>query len=259
MPFTHQPALLDRTIHLARLHPDAQRRHPQALPHGIGRQAGNRATMKFLARNWMKGLVAVALVPFGNTAPEAGDLEPFGGGYPTGSIVIVTHQRQLFCVLDRGRAISYPVGVGKEGMAWHGRASVAEKHVRPAWRKPPSTNGRRYGPIIPGGAPRNPRGAAVLGLSRGNYAIHGHPNAKQRRDRPLPTCADRHSRHRIAVTGASPSAAATINLCTDSCFSAKARDPDTIHRQESRHGASAHIAPAGSSRARSPQDRRRYS
>jgi lipoprotein-anchoring transpeptidase ErfK/SrfK len=132
--------------------------------------------MKFLSRNWTKGLVALALVLFGSTAPEAGDLVPFDGGYPTGSIVIVTHQRQLFYVLGRGRAIRYPVGVGKDGMAWHGRASVAEKHVRPAWRKPPSINGGRYGPIIPGGSPRNPMGAAVLGLSRGNYAIHGTNN-----------------------------------------------------------------------------------
>jgi len=132
--------------------------------------------MKFLSRIWTKGLVAPALVLLGSTAPEAGDLVPFDGDYPTGSIVIVTHQRQLFYVLGRGRAIRYPVGVGKEGMAWHGRASVAEWHVRPAWRKPPSINGGRYGPIIPGGSPRNPMGAAVLGLSRGNYAIHGTNN-----------------------------------------------------------------------------------
>ena len=31
-------------------------------------------------------------------------------------------------------------------------------------------------PTIPGGSPRNPMGAAVLGLDRGNYAIHGTNN-----------------------------------------------------------------------------------
>ncbi len=31
-------------------------------------------------------------------------------------------------------------------------------------------------PAIPGGCPRNPMGAAVLGLDRGNYAIHGTNN-----------------------------------------------------------------------------------
>jgi len=30
--------------------------------------------------------------------------------------------------------------------------------------------------VIPPGSPRNPMGAAVLGLNRGNYAIHGTNN-----------------------------------------------------------------------------------
>mgnify|MGYP000064717006 CR=1 FL=1 len=30
--------------------------------------------------------------------------------------------------------------------------------------------------VIEGGSPRNPMGAAVLGLSHGNYAIHGTNN-----------------------------------------------------------------------------------
>ena len=84
--------------------------------------------------------------------------------------MIVTHARELYYVLGQGQAIRYPVGVGKAGMAWHGRAQIAEKFLRPAWRSPPELGG---GPVIPGGSPRNPMGAAVLGLNRGNYAIHG--------------------------------------------------------------------------------------
>jgi lipoprotein-anchoring transpeptidase ErfK/SrfK len=57
-------------------------------------------------------------------------------------------------------------------MAWHGQASVARKLTRPAWQSPPEVSGS-YGPVIPGGSPRNPMGAAVLGLDNGNYAIHG--------------------------------------------------------------------------------------
>ena len=52
-------------------------------------------------------------------------------------------------------------------MAWHGTGFIARKHLRPAW----SDEGG--GPVIPGGSPRNPMGAAALGLDRGNYAIHG--------------------------------------------------------------------------------------
>lgn len=132
--------------------------------------------MKLPSCKWRKGLIALALALFGATASDAGELVRFDGGHPSGSIVIITHQRQLYYVLGQGRAIRYPVGVGKDGMAWHGRASVAQKHLRPAWRAPPSINGGRYGPIIPGGSPKNPMGAAVLGLSRGNYAIHGTNN-----------------------------------------------------------------------------------
>jgi lipoprotein-anchoring transpeptidase ErfK/SrfK len=106
----------------------------------------------------------------------ARDVVVFSGAYRPGSIVIMTNARQLFFVLGGGRAIRYPVGVGRAGMAWHGRAQVALKRIRPAWQAPPSIAGGVYGPVIPGGSPRNPMGAAVLGLDRGNYAIHGTNN-----------------------------------------------------------------------------------
>jgi lipoprotein-anchoring transpeptidase ErfK/SrfK len=102
-------------------------------------------------------------------AASAREVVPFRG-YETGSIVIVTHARELYYVLGRGQAIRYPVGVGRAGMAWHGHAWVAQKLLRPAWTPPPDI-GR--GSIIPGGSPQNPMGAAVLGLNQGNYAIHG--------------------------------------------------------------------------------------
>lgn len=121
-------------------------------------------------------LIAVALLFAVASPADAGQVVPFRGGYQAGSIVIVTHRRELYYVLGNGRAIRYPVGVGKAGMAWHGHAWVERKLVRPAWRAPPSLNGGRYGPVIPGGHPRNPMGAAVLGLDRGNYAIHGTNN-----------------------------------------------------------------------------------
>ena len=75
--------------------------------------------------------------------------------------------------LGNGQAIRYPVGVGRAGMAWHGRAFVAKKYLHPAWSEDPGVT-----PTIPGGSPRNPMGAAVLGLDRGNYAIHGTNNPR---------------------------------------------------------------------------------
>ena len=130
--------------------------------------------MKFTRRNWLSGLVASALLLALSLPVMAGEMVPFPAGYRRGSIVIVTHRRELFYVLGRGRAVRYPVGVGKAGMAWHGQAAVALKLLQPAWRAPPSI--RRHAPVIPGGSPRNPMGAAVLGLDRGNYGIHGTNN-----------------------------------------------------------------------------------
>jgi lipoprotein-anchoring transpeptidase ErfK/SrfK len=125
------------------------------------------------ARHWLSCLFAAALLLAPSLA-RAGETVAFNG-YRPGTIVILTNARQLYYVLGDGRAIRYPVGVGKAGQAWHGRASVNLKRVRPAWQAPPEIAGR-YGPVIPGGSPQNPMGAAVLGLDNGNYAIHGTNN-----------------------------------------------------------------------------------
>jgi lipoprotein-anchoring transpeptidase ErfK/SrfK len=127
------------------------------------------------ARHCLRALVAAAFWLAAAQLARAGEIVPFNGGNRAGSIVIVTHARELYYVLGNGSAIRYPVGVGKAGMAWHGHASVALKRLRPAWQAPPEIAGR-YGPVIPGGSPQNPMGAAVLGLDNGNYAIHGTNN-----------------------------------------------------------------------------------
>ncbi len=125
-------------------------------------------------RRLVLALLALLTVSASDGA-QAGQTVSFGG-YAAGSIVISTSQRQLYYVLGGGRAIRYPVGVGKAGMAWHGTAYVSLKRMNPAWQAPPSLNGGSYGPVIPGGSPNNPMGVAVLGLDRGNYAIHGTNN-----------------------------------------------------------------------------------
>lgn len=108
------------------------------------------------------------------TSTIARELVGFSG-YPRGTIVVKTSERRLYFVNSDGSAIRYPVGVGKAGMAWQGRAFVARKLVRPSWGPPLDI--WRTNPNLParieGGSPRNPMGERVLGLDRGNYAIHG--------------------------------------------------------------------------------------
>ena len=92
-----------------------------------------------------------------------------------GTIVVKTHERRLYLILDSGRAMRYPVGVGKAGRQWAGVTRIDGKYVAPAWSPPAVV--KRDKPslpnVIPGGSPRNPMGAAALTLSGGEYAIHG--------------------------------------------------------------------------------------
>jgi lipoprotein-anchoring transpeptidase ErfK/SrfK len=100
-------------------------------------------------------------------------------GYSAGTIVIKTNERHLYYVTGEGQAIRYRVGVGKAGMAWTGQSSIDGKYVSPAWQAPDSIrrDRSRAAPVIPGGSPSNPMGAAALTLSGGGqYAIHGTNN-----------------------------------------------------------------------------------
>jgi lipoprotein-anchoring transpeptidase ErfK/SrfK len=109
------------------------------------------------------------------TSSSAREIVRFNG-YSAGTIVIKTSERRLYYVVSDGKAIRYPVGVGRRGMAWSGTASIDGKYISPGWSAPASIR-RDYArepAVIPGGSPRNPMGAAAMTLSGGGeYAIHG--------------------------------------------------------------------------------------
>jgi lipoprotein-anchoring transpeptidase ErfK/SrfK len=112
------------------------------------------------------------------SALARGEVVAFGAEAAPGTIVVRTSERRLYLVLGQGRALSYPVGVGRAGRQWAGRAIISGKHVRPAWAPPPDIARERPNlpRFIPGGAPNNPMGVAALTLSGGDYAIHGTNN-----------------------------------------------------------------------------------
>jgi len=97
------------------------------------------------------------------------------GGYSAGTIVIKTNQRRLYYIVGNGRAVSYPVGVGRRDKQWTGASMISGKYIKPAWSPPEEI--RRDNPrlpyVIPGGAANNPMGAAAMTLLGGEYAIHG--------------------------------------------------------------------------------------
>jgi lipoprotein-anchoring transpeptidase ErfK/SrfK len=125
---------------------------------------------------WLFALLAAALAASAmfSSSAHARDIVPFDG-YSSGTIVVKTGQRRLYLVLGDGRALRYPVGVGRAGKQWAGTAVIQGMYRSPAWSPPAEIRrDKPYLPaVIPGGSPSNPMGVAAMTLSRGEYAIHG--------------------------------------------------------------------------------------
>jgi lipoprotein-anchoring transpeptidase ErfK/SrfK len=106
---------------------------------------------------------------------EARQAVSFREDYMPGTVVIKYNQRRLYYVVGGGKAIAYPVGVGRAGKSWFGTRYIDGKRIKPAWAPPREVkrDNPRLPNVIPGGVPSNPMGAAALTLSGGEYAIHG--------------------------------------------------------------------------------------
>ncbi|MCZ8272613.1 MAG: L,D-transpeptidase [Microcystis sp. LE19-4.1E] len=121
---------------------------------------------------------------------DLSDLEPqflrqvveYRGSEPPGTIIIDTSARFLFLIQENGSALRYGVGVGREGLAWRGRAYVGRKAEWPRWTptqamiaREPERNAKWAGGMGPG--LDNPLGARALYLYRDGldtlYRIHG--------------------------------------------------------------------------------------
>jgi lipoprotein-anchoring transpeptidase ErfK/SrfK len=132
----------------------------------------------------MSGLKLVAGVfllaaAVGSAPAEAREEVSFRADYSAGTIVVKTGERRLYYVIGDGHALRYPVGVGRAGKQWAGRAQIDGKYIKPAWSAPESIRRdySRQPEVIPSGSPANPMGAAALTLSGGEqYAIHGTNN-----------------------------------------------------------------------------------
>jgi lipoprotein-anchoring transpeptidase ErfK/SrfK len=123
--------------------------------------------------------VASAALLLAATVPQlaqAREIVGFSGNYSSGTVVVKTSERSLYFVLDNGKAVRYPVGVGRRGKQWSGTAFITSKQLHPAWSPPVEVKHDKPSlpDVIPGGSPSNPMGAAALTLSGGGeYAIHG--------------------------------------------------------------------------------------
>ena len=98
-----------------------------------------------------------------------------------GTIVVDPADKFLYLNLGGGKSMRYGIGVGREGFAWTGTATIRDKQHWPKWFPPADMVARdpTTKPFAKGmdGGPRNPLGARAMYLWQGNvdtlYRLHG--------------------------------------------------------------------------------------
>ncbi len=114
---------------------------------------------------WLPGGGKELVVPTAHLLPDA----------PREGIVINLPEMRLYHFDDRGKATSYPIGVGRDG--WDtpkGTTTVVRKKEKPTWYPPASI--RREQPDLPKAVPpgpENPLGSHAIYLGWPAYLIHG--------------------------------------------------------------------------------------
>ena len=129
---------------------------------------------------WSSGSQVASATIF--AAPAAGQLEKkivaFDRNMEPGSILVRTGERKLYYVLPDGKALMYPICVGREGYTWNGANTITRKAEWPGWTPPPNMIRREAerGHFIPAhmpGGPQNPLGARALYIGSTEFRIHG--------------------------------------------------------------------------------------
>ena len=147
--------------------------------------AGASCAVVLLGDNGSQALANTGWAPFrfsfGNYSGKR--MVNYRGNEKPGTIIVDTSERRLLYVLSGGKAMSYGVGVGRQGFTWSGVATVGRKAEWPEWRPPQEMierelrqYNRRLPDVMPGG-PNNPLGARALYLYQNGqdtlYRIHG--------------------------------------------------------------------------------------
>jgi lipoprotein-anchoring transpeptidase ErfK/SrfK len=163
-----------------------------AAPPGYERQGYER---QGFGRQDLAAYGPVRGEPFPVPAVRLSDVQPgylrqavsYPTNEPPGTIIVDPASRYLYAVEGGGRAMRYGIGVGRQGFAWSGTATIRDKQEWPDWYPPKemlqrqpelmrSMSQLQSGIGMPGG-PSNPLGARAMYLWQGNkdtlYRIHG--------------------------------------------------------------------------------------
>lgn len=93
---------------------------------------------------------------------------------PPGTLIVDTQNTYLYLVLEKGKAMRYGIGVGREGFTWTGTEKVSRMAEWPDWHPPEEMIDRQpYLPRFMAGGPGNPLGARALYLGKTVYRVHG--------------------------------------------------------------------------------------
>ena len=136
--------------------------------------AGHAQAQGFDMRDIMDGRPSYLRGGGGGSGPIQRNTVSYPANYAPGTIVINTGERRLYLVLSNGQALSYGIGVGRDGFRWSGTHRITAKKEWPSWT-PPSQMLRRR-PDLPrhmNGGVDNPLGARAMYLGSTLYRIHG--------------------------------------------------------------------------------------
>ncbi|MDX2155626.1 MAG: L,D-transpeptidase [Hyphomicrobiaceae bacterium] len=136
----------------------------------------------------------------GGPRPEIDPKPPatvtYDTGQSPGTIVIDTAARRLYLTQGGGRALAYPVSVGREGFTWSGTEKISRVANWPDWHPPAEM--RERDPKLPlrmTGGLRNPLGAKALYLGSSLYRIHGTSDARSIGQAASSGCFRMHNAH----------------------------------------------------------------
>jgi lipoprotein-anchoring transpeptidase ErfK/SrfK len=142
-------------------------------------QAVTRTDYDPVTKKWISYDTKADSYFHGGAAAIPRELVNYDGPYGPNTIVINTDERRLYYVFEKGKAIKYGIGVGREGFEWSGTDTISRKAEWPGWTPPPEmivrekkTNGRIIPNYMAGGLD-NPLGARALYIGERIYRIHG--------------------------------------------------------------------------------------
>ena len=133
----------------------------------------------YSTKSWEKPRASSAGKFRSDKSPISRKKVDFDEKFAVGTIVIDTSDRRLYQIIEKGTAMAFGIGVGRDGFTWTGNKTITRKAEWPGWTPPAVMRARvlkkegRKLPAYMEGGPDNPLGARAMYLGGSIYRIHG--------------------------------------------------------------------------------------